>query len=225
MELELGLALPNARPPAGEFVGLINSAAGACGKRGFGEAFGAGKATLPLFVRDGEGSDGEGGGDGVVDCEMGSKRKKLVGWPPVKCAHKRSCGGGGGYVKVKMEGVAIGRKVGVSLHGSYDELLRTLDRMFPSANQGAHRPRPATVAVLPPPPLAQTTMHYSLGVADIAHWKLELNACNCSQLSTVSVLHFRTKFLSFLFTNLLKKQLEMRKKNRKENKKKRNKKI
>ncbi|XP_062228164.1 auxin-responsive protein IAA20-like isoform X2 [Phragmites australis] len=137
MELELGLALPNARPPAGEFVGLINSAAGACGKRGFGEAFGAGKATLPLFVRDGEGSDGEGGGDGVVDCEMGSKRKKLVGWPPVKCAHKRSCGGGGGYVKVKMEGVAIGRKVGVSLHGSYDELLRTLDRMFPSANQDA----------------------------------------------------------------------------------------
>jgi auxin-responsive protein IAA len=63
----------------------------------------------------------------------------LVGWPPVKCAHRRS--GGGGYVKVKMEGVAIGRKVHVSLHGSYDALLRTLDRMFPrptfAANHGA----------------------------------------------------------------------------------------
>lgn len=53
----------------------------------------------------------------------------------MKCARRRSCGAGGGYVKVKMEGVAIGRKVDVSLHGSYQELLRTLERMFPSANQ------------------------------------------------------------------------------------------
>ena len=58
-----------------------------------------------------------------------------MGWPPVKCAHRRrSCGGG--YVKVRMEGVAIGRKVDVSLHGSYEELLRTLARMFPSTNEG-----------------------------------------------------------------------------------------
>ena len=61
----------------------------------------------------------------------------------MKCARRRSCGGGGGYVKVKMEGVAIGRKVDVSLHGSYQELLRTLERMFPSANQqGALFPVP-----------------------------------------------------------------------------------
>ena len=53
----------------------------------------------------------------------------------MKCAHRRrSCGGG--YVKVRMEGVAIGRKVDVSLHGSYEELLRTLARMFPSTNEG-----------------------------------------------------------------------------------------
>jgi auxin-responsive protein IAA len=63
------------------------------------------------------------------------RRKRLVGWPPVKCAHRRS--GGGGYVKVKMEGVAIGRKVHVSLHGSYDALLRTLDRMFPRPSYAA----------------------------------------------------------------------------------------
>lgn len=56
-----------------------------------------------------------------------------MGWPPVKCAHRRN---GGGYVKVKMEGVAIGRKVDLSLHSSYEELLDTLGRMFPSTNQG-----------------------------------------------------------------------------------------
>ncbi|RLN11875.1 auxin-responsive protein IAA20-like [Panicum miliaceum] len=68
-----------------------------------------------------------------------ARRKRLVGWPPVKCAHRRSyCGGGGGYVKVRMEGMAIGQKVDVSLHGSYEELLRTLARMFPSTtNKGA----------------------------------------------------------------------------------------
>ena len=58
----------------------------------------------------------------------------------MKCARRRSCGGG--YVKVKMEGVAIGRKVDVSLHGSYQELLRTLERMFPSANQQGAFPFP-----------------------------------------------------------------------------------
>ncbi|KAL6606134.1 hypothetical protein ACP70R_041787 [Stipagrostis hirtigluma subsp. patula] len=136
MELELGLAPPNARPPAGERAG-----AGAFvvdGKRGFEDAFGAaGKATLPLFVRDDAGGD-DGRGGGGDDGEMSNnKRKRLVGWPPVKSAHKRAGGGAAGYVKVKMEGVAIGRKVDVSLHRSYDELLRTLDRMFPSANPGA----------------------------------------------------------------------------------------
>lgn len=126
MELELGLALPSARP-----------APGSCGKRGFGEAFGV-KATLPLFVR--EDGDGRGGGDGAGagDWEMSVKRKKLVGWPPVKCAHRRN---GGGYVKVKMEGVAIGRKVDLSLHSSYEELLDTLGRMFPSTNQDAREER------------------------------------------------------------------------------------
>ncbi|CAN6208556.1 unnamed protein product [Urochloa humidicola] len=140
MELELGLAPPNPHyPPAGgggggEFLGVLDGApARACGKRVFGDAFGrAEKATLPLFVRnsDGGGDDDDGSRD-VVDCETSNKRKRLVGWPPVKCLHRRSCGGGGGYVKVKMEGVAIGRKVDVSLHASYEDLLRTLAGMFP----------------------------------------------------------------------------------------------
>ncbi|XP_021304775.1 auxin-responsive protein IAA20 isoform X2 [Sorghum bicolor] len=140
MELELGLALPNPyqSPMAagGELVGLLSGSAGACGKkRVFGDAFGAAaKATLlPLFVH--EDGDGGSGDHDDVDHDPSNKKKRLVGWPPVKCARRRSCGGGGGYVKVKMEGVAIGRKVDVSLHGSYQELLRTLERMFPSANQ------------------------------------------------------------------------------------------
>ncbi|CAN6179188.1 unnamed protein product [Urochloa humidicola] len=143
MELELGLAppIPHYPTPGGvgvEFVGLLDGApAGACGKRVFGEAFSrAEKATLPLFVRDGDGGDDDGSRDGVDDPEASNKRKRLVGWPPVKCVHRRSCGGGGGggYVKVKIEGVAIGRKVDVSLHASYEELLGTLARMFPPSS-------------------------------------------------------------------------------------------
>ncbi|OAY64285.1 Auxin-responsive protein IAA20 [Ananas comosus] len=57
----------------------------------------------------------------------------LVGWPPIK----RSGSGGGSaraaiFVKVKMEGVAIGRKVDLSLCNSYEALFRTLERMFPN---------------------------------------------------------------------------------------------
>ncbi|WVZ82358.1 hypothetical protein U9M48_029626 [Paspalum notatum var. saurae] len=118
MELELGLALPTATPPRPP-----------AGKRAFGDA----KATLPLFfVRDeddGGGGDDHGGGGGGGDHETSNNRKRrLVGWPPVKCAHRRRSVGR--YVKVSMEGVAIGRKVDVSLHGSYGDLLRTLRRMF-----------------------------------------------------------------------------------------------
>lgn len=143
MELELGLALPTPhhQPLA---AGLLGGEAGARGtKRAFGEAFGsANKTTLPLFLRDDDGDrggggdrDGDGDGDGVGQHEPNTKKtnRLLVGWPPVKCA--RRSGGGGGYVKVTMEGVAIGRKVDVSLHGSYQDLLRTLRRMFPSATQ------------------------------------------------------------------------------------------
>ncbi|CAM0912956.1 unnamed protein product [Alopecurus aequalis] len=118
MELELGLAPPNHARPAAGSCGI-----GSC-KRASAEAFGVYElATLPLFVRDDDGGD----------WEMSSKRKKLVGWPPVKSTHRRR------HVKVKMEGEAIGRKVDLSLHGSYHELLRTLRLMFPasSTNQDA----------------------------------------------------------------------------------------
>ncbi|KAL0345318.1 UNVERIFIED_CONTAM: Auxin-responsive protein IAA10 [Sesamum radiatum] len=78
----------------------------------------------------------------------------LVGWPPVKSWRKqfrhhsrRECasnyvnvenggGDGGGrrlnsmYVKVKMEGVGIGRKVDLSSHRSYQTLIAKLIAMF-----------------------------------------------------------------------------------------------
>ncbi|GMI89214.1 indole-3-acetic acid inducible 29 [Hibiscus trionum] len=81
----------------------------------------------------------------------------LVGWPPVKAWRKKlrrhvhngrannnrmaaaaagnnSCGGrafsNSTYVKVKMEGNAIARKIDLSVHRSFESLTSTLKRMF-----------------------------------------------------------------------------------------------
>ncbi|CAD6241828.1 unnamed protein product [Miscanthus lutarioriparius] len=140
MELELGLAPPSARHPipmtidhghhlaAADELSSTSSdhhhpCAARAGKRGFAEAFqeAAATTTLPLF------DDGS---------SCGGRKRPLVGWPPVSSARSRACGGvgvgGAKYVKVKKEGDAIGRKVDLSLHASYDELLATLARMFPT---------------------------------------------------------------------------------------------
>ncbi|XP_020198316.1 auxin-responsive protein IAA20-like isoform X1 [Aegilops tauschii subsp. strangulata] len=116
LELELGLAPPNH--------------AGSCGKRGTKEAFGIDKAGLPLILRDDDGDHGSNCSD-ARDWEMSNKKKRLVGWPPVKSAHRPRSNGG--HVKVKMEGVPIGRKVDLSRHASYHQLHHTLRLMFPSS--------------------------------------------------------------------------------------------
>uniref|UniRef100_A0A0E0L8C2 Auxin-responsive protein n=1 Tax=Oryza punctata TaxID=4537 RepID=A0A0E0L8C2_ORYPU len=142
MELELGLGLalpsPATATAAGSELDLLSIAPGSCGKRGYEEALGGFK-TAASAIRDDDDDDDDDsngrGGDGDSDGEMGKKRRKLVGWPPVKCLHRRR--DGGGYVKVKMEGFAIGRKLDLSILGSYTELLDKLHRMFPSTNQGA----------------------------------------------------------------------------------------
>lgn len=80
----------------------------------------------------------------------------MVGWPPINSWRKKICrqnrrgcvvncvrvenggchtgAGGRGrnnmYVKVKMEGVGIARKVDLSLYHSYQALLQTLVGMF-----------------------------------------------------------------------------------------------
>lgn len=148
MELELGLAPPSARhhiPMATDHGHHLAAAdelsstssdqhpcAARAGKRQFAEAFQA-ATTLPLFD---DGSSSCGGRSSV-------SKRPLVGWPPVSSARSRACGGvgvGAKYVKVKKEGDAIGRKVDLSLHASYDELLATLARMFPTTtgNQGRY---------------------------------------------------------------------------------------
>ncbi|KAE7998920.1 hypothetical protein FH972_003413 [Carpinus fangiana] len=72
-------------------------------------------------------------------------RDGVVGWPPIKVCHDNQggrrllenayayCGGrrsNSMYVKVKMEGVAIGRKVDLTLHHSFQTLTDTLIDMF-----------------------------------------------------------------------------------------------
>ncbi|XP_010904976.1 auxin-responsive protein IAA20 isoform X2 [Elaeis guineensis] len=117
------------------------------------------KTTLPLFVHK-NGGDGDDENDGPQlknPDELNSGSRALVGWPPVKHPRRRSAGGGAGErwsedcgsnsyaggggrrakcVKVKMEGVAIGRKVDLCLHDSYEELFHTLNQMFPTMQHG-----------------------------------------------------------------------------------------
>lgn len=85
------------------------------------------------------------------------EEKGLVGWPPIKSWRKKvvnhEVGGvwntnniidhrhinndvvgqirNSMYVKVKMEGVAIGRKIDLGLFNSYQLLINTLLQMFP----------------------------------------------------------------------------------------------
>ncbi|ONK60223.1 uncharacterized protein A4U43_C08F15710 [Asparagus officinalis] len=118
MELELGLALPNTN--------LIQSLdlnidIAHCHKK---------RRSKRAFSRkDGDG-DGDGGNNGGnIDPEARNNITKLqkasVGWPPIKCSRNI-------WVKVKMEGFAIGRKVDLSLLSSYQALKFTLHRMFPN---------------------------------------------------------------------------------------------
>ncbi|XVF48063.1 hypothetical protein PTKIN_Ptkin03bG0160600 [Pterospermum kingtungense] len=93
----------------------------------------------------------------LVECMLGliyrNDGEGLVGWPPVKTWRKKLCrqipyGGADNngmeaaekgcvgrasnstYVKVKMEGVAIARKIDLSVHNSFETLTSTLMRMF-----------------------------------------------------------------------------------------------
>eukprot|EP00262_Sarcandra_glabra_P022508 TRINITY_DN9993_c0_g1_i1.p1 TRINITY_DN9993_c0_g1~~TRINITY_DN9993_c0_g1_i1.p1 ORF type:complete len:214 (+),score=23.41 TRINITY_DN9993_c0_g1_i1:63-704(+) len=170
MELELGLTLPT--PPTTGFdlnnhLNFSQKDAGfglpfGSNKRDFDEAFEKTRSviqTLPLFWKDQASDDDEGDEDGDTN-ECLKKRNPflvnkgaIVGWPPIKSSRKlpyRECqdlNGADGpaslYVKVKMEGVAIGRKVNLVLHRSYETLTVTLNRMFgkykkcPSGRKGS----------------------------------------------------------------------------------------
>jgi auxin-responsive protein IAA len=140
MELELGLAPPSVAGGELSSVSSSSSDSRARGKRGFGEAFqqaaAAAAATLPLFD---DGSPPPCRVTSSSGTTANDKKPLLVGWPPVSSARSRARGAT--HVKVKKEGDAIGRKVDLSLHASYDDLLATLRRMFPTTaatNQGMY---------------------------------------------------------------------------------------
>lgn len=66
----------------------------------------------------------------------GEEDGKVIGWPPIKSCRKIKVSPSvnymhnNKYVKVKMEGVGIARKVDLSQHHSYQTLTRTLLSMF-----------------------------------------------------------------------------------------------
>lgn len=67
-----------------------------------------------------------------VKCQ---NKNEVVGWPPV-CAYRRknSFNGREGsnkmYVKVSMDGAPFLRKVDLSTHKGYDELVMALEKLF-----------------------------------------------------------------------------------------------
>ncbi|KAK4345164.1 hypothetical protein RND71_035340 [Anisodus tanguticus] len=124
-------------------------------KRSFAEAFedrnvGVERKTLSLFVWNGqpnEDDDHHGRKKRTFKaCDKDfEKKNQIVGWPPINTWRKKQFHQGGWitndrnnivggrnsmYVKVKMGGVAIGRKVDLSLYDSYQLLTHNLLQMF-----------------------------------------------------------------------------------------------
>ncbi|KAK3025856.1 hypothetical protein RJ639_042285 [Escallonia herrerae] len=116
--------------------------------------------TLPLLVwnQQTEHNYPENSSSSITRSDEEEEEDGIIGWPPIKYRRKKLChgspisdancwtvgngeSGGGGdgghsrgpnptYVKVKMEGVTIARKVDLSLHHSYQTLTHTLVGMF-----------------------------------------------------------------------------------------------
>ncbi|XP_074569196.1 auxin-responsive protein IAA20-like [Curcuma longa] len=128
MELELGLSLPSSDLMMEKRI-MTNF----CKKRSFDEVLDEKTVTLPLFVQREE--DGDGNSDSDRGFEQSEELnydggRVIVGWPPVKLPRRKT-----NCVKVNMEGIAIGRKVDLSLHDSYQALFRTLYMMFPKKHE------------------------------------------------------------------------------------------
>ncbi|KAJ8557867.1 hypothetical protein K7X08_004633 [Anisodus acutangulus] len=125
------------------------------------------RKTLPLLIWNGQPNEEE-EDDGhqrtVEACyQEFNEENGVVGWPPIKSWRKKLIHGindeGGWntninhrhinsdvgpirnsmYVKVKMEGVAIGRKIDLSLYNSYQLLTNTLLQMFSKSDQSCDK--------------------------------------------------------------------------------------
>ncbi|XP_028753909.1 auxin-responsive protein IAA5-like [Neltuma alba] len=77
------------------------------------------------------------------DGDDGGESSAAVGWPPLMSQRKKVRVEEDGmaeirqYVKVKMEGEGIGRKVDLSLHHSFQKLKETLMAMFGKCHQNS----------------------------------------------------------------------------------------
>ncbi|KAJ8753233.1 hypothetical protein K2173_017841 [Erythroxylum novogranatense] len=122
-------------------------------KRSFGDAFEDFRdvpRTLPLFLWDKQLNDNEDDNDPLNKLDDNDKGEAIVAWPPIKLRRKKfyhsqsknnrtegngciDCRRGSSsskYVKVKMEGEAIGRKINLSLYCSLTTTKQALFRMF-----------------------------------------------------------------------------------------------
>ncbi|KAL6221286.1 hypothetical protein ACLB2K_009037 [Fragaria x ananassa] len=157
MELQLGLALPanNDFPVKGGLDLNINGS-NKNKKRSFTQAFNPSIASaavprkLPWLLWNNQPNDDDDdtGHSSRYTMMIKNEEDGLVGWPPpIKSWRKETCfhiqgdgggrprtvrvnGGGSTFVKVKMEGVGIARKIDLSQHQSFQTLLRTLMHMF-----------------------------------------------------------------------------------------------
>ncbi|KAK6153713.1 hypothetical protein DH2020_013352 [Rehmannia glutinosa] len=60
-------------------------------------------------------------------------KNQVVGWPPVAAFRRRNSFNGGGakmYVKVSMDGAPFLRKVDLSMHKGYSQLVKALEELF-----------------------------------------------------------------------------------------------
>lgn len=118
--------------------------------------------TLALLVWDEQSNQGDDLDEPEISSDTANNADRgVVGWPPINSWRKKICqqnrpgsfvncvtvenggghAGGGGrgrnsmYVKVKMEGVGIARKVDLNLYHSYQGLVQTLVVMFGKCSQ------------------------------------------------------------------------------------------
>ncbi|XP_020536641.1 auxin-responsive protein IAA29 [Jatropha curcas] len=154
MELHLGLSLSTQNPIDACSLEISKKR---CFEDAFVKLKDASKSeALPLLLWSGHPNDEDDENNRAnkrISCRLNNKGEDddhVVGWPPIKSWRKKAlhhqqsgrilknrvAGGGGGkennsiYVKVKMEGVAIARKVDLRLFHSYQTLTNSLISMF-----------------------------------------------------------------------------------------------
>lgn len=95
------------------------------------------RSTSPKCSRS---DAGNGEQDEIIN--GGSAKTQVVGWPPIRSYRKNNTQlmkktttsvaevGGGGYVKVSVDGAPYLRKIDLKVYKSYPEFLKALENMF-----------------------------------------------------------------------------------------------